>query len=293
MADGQTTTYSFVKPEVSASDSTWGGKLNGNWDGVDDLLDGTTPVTGIDINSGSIDGTPIGAASASTGAFTTISASGTFTGAAGTFTTIGASGAVTFDTTLTVGGELTATGGVKFASGTYIDNAGFDLELHAGAGGDVKMDAPDTGAYIVLANGGLITTYRPTSTAAASLVNFRSDVGGVSTQVAIIDADGDINNATGVYGTISDGRVKEGIEDATSQWDDVKKIKFRKYTLKNDKDKKPLLGVVAQELQAAQMGGLVGEGEDGTLNVKTSVLLLKCAVALQEAMARIEALEKA
>lgn len=36
-------------------------------------FDGTTPVTGIDINSGSIDGTPIGASSASSGAFTTIS----------------------------------------------------------------------------------------------------------------------------------------------------------------------------------------------------------------------------
>lgn len=36
-------------------------------------FDGTTPVTGIDINGGSIDGTPIGASSPSSGAFTTIS----------------------------------------------------------------------------------------------------------------------------------------------------------------------------------------------------------------------------
>jgi hypothetical protein len=40
---------------------------------VSQQFDGTTPVTGIDINSGSIDGTPIGASSASSGAFTTIS----------------------------------------------------------------------------------------------------------------------------------------------------------------------------------------------------------------------------
>lgn len=74
-----TTTYSFQKPTVGGDEDAWGGYLNGNWDSIDDLLDGTTPVTGIDINSGSIDGTAIGANSASTGAFTTMSVSSTFT----------------------------------------------------------------------------------------------------------------------------------------------------------------------------------------------------------------------
>jgi hypothetical protein len=67
-----TTTYSFKKPTVSGDADAWGGYLNENWDKTDDLFDGTTPVTGIDINSGAIDGTPIGANSASTGAFTTV-----------------------------------------------------------------------------------------------------------------------------------------------------------------------------------------------------------------------------
>ena len=72
-----TTTYSFNKPTVGGDEDAWGGYLNGNWDSIDDLLDGTTPVTGIDINSGAIDGTTIGATSASTGNFTTLSINGT------------------------------------------------------------------------------------------------------------------------------------------------------------------------------------------------------------------------
>jgi hypothetical protein len=128
-------------------------------------------------------------------------------------------------------------------------------------------------------------------------------------------SDGDLANHDGVYGTISDERLKQDIVDAGSQWDDLKAIRFRKYRMKTDVAANPdapaMLGVVAQELEQVSPG-LVDEhpdfeerevtDEDGnvttervqvgtTKTVKSSILLMKAAVALQEAMARIESLE--
>lgn len=76
----QTTNYNFDLPTVGADNDNWGQKLNDNWTATDALLGGSTPVSGIDINGGAIDNTPIGAVIAAAGSFTTIAASGDITG---------------------------------------------------------------------------------------------------------------------------------------------------------------------------------------------------------------------
>jgi len=45
MADATTTILALTKPEVTASDNTWGGKLNTNWDNADLLIAGITTIS--------------------------------------------------------------------------------------------------------------------------------------------------------------------------------------------------------------------------------------------------------
>ena len=89
---------------------------------------------------------------------------------------------------------------------------------------------------------------------------------------------------------ISDQSLKENIVDASPQWDDVKNIKLRNYTWIDAPEMGQMLGVIAQELEKVSPG-LISEDEKGVKGFKLNPLVMKMLGALQEAQARIEALE--
>jgi len=108
-------------------------------------------------------------------------------------------------------------------------------------------------------------------------------------------------NTTGTFTSISsDGRLKENIVDANSQWDDIKNIRFVNYNLINNPELKQL-GIITQELEQVCPELIINtqrsEEVNGELieNIKTfkqSIMYMKGMVALQEAMKRIEILEQ-
>jgi hypothetical protein len=215
--------------------------------------------------------------------------------------------------------RITAGGYFKASNaGTYENAAGTYHELRSSTSGSasVRISHSDTGA------GAYGAYIRFTGSSPDNNTNWFLACDDTTAVRLYVYSDGDLANHDGVYGTISDERLKQDIVDAGSAWDDLKAVRFRKYRMKTDVEANPdahaMLGVVAQELEQV-MPGLVDEhpdmaqvqvpvlDEDGnetgeftteqrptgtsTKTVKSSILLMKAAVALQEAMARIESLE--
>jgi len=147
--------------------------------------------------------------------------------------------------------------------------------------------------------------------------------------------DGVISALNTTVQSISDIRIKQDITEANSQWDDIKALKFKNFRKKTavrneGDDALKELGVIAQDVEAAGMTGLIDYADPDTGNVlddatfgtlytqadedagnipsghfvhevkevkeqvktvKYSIIWMKAVKALQEAQTRIETLE--
>lgn len=198
------------------------------------------------------------------------------------------------------GGRLTATRFAKFSNnGTYGSAAGVgDLtanDLHS-----VQSDQNNTTFAVINGNtGGTVTNVDSLLATGAAGLHF---AGRVNTGIVFsVAANGNVTNTNNSYGSISDERFKNLIEQILSAryYDRFQQIKFWAYTLKSDPDAKKLLGVVAQEIEEI-FPGLVNRtpdlDKDGketgefTLSVNYSILYLIDCLVTQELQKRLASL---
>jgi len=117
------------------------------------------------------------------------------------------------------------------------------------------------------------------------------DGSSITTNNIFIRGNGDIVNANGVYGTISDLRLKENISDARNYLADLLKLRVVKYSLKSEEsDVATKIGFIAQEVEQV-FPSLITTDTDDNKSIKTSVLIPMLLKAIQELTARVQTLE--
>ena len=125
----------------------------------------------------------------------------------------------------TISGDLGVTGKTYLKSLSISDKFNFDISV-----------------------GGYSSNYLTSYDMSGSIVDYYSNVGSTYNKVFKIDACGNVTNYSGIYGRISDSRLKENIVDCSSKLEDLLKIRVVNYKLK-DSDSTKYIGVVAQELE--------------------------------------------
>jgi len=178
-------------------------------------------------------------------------------------------------------------GGLKFWNFTgNVGSESYSQKMQINASGDVSIGSTATTAkFNVATTGGSGYFHNTGSSFGAnnlqSAVNrftannsyrFFYCVNSDNVKMQVIDS-GAVQNAPNSYGGISDERTKQDITDASSQWEDIKALKVRKYKLKCDvaldgENAQSQIGVVSQELEASGMSGLVLESDSTAQDVK-------------------------
>jgi hypothetical protein len=95
---------------------------------------------------------------------------------------------------------------------------------------------------------GYSSHYLALTDVSASIVEYYSDVAYTYNRVFRIDACGNVSNYSGLYGAVSDSRLKENIVDCGPKLEKLLKVRVVNYNLKGP-DKTKYIGVLAQELE--------------------------------------------
>jgi len=234
-----TTTYSLGKPVVGADEDAWGDTLNASLDSIDDILDGTTPVTGIDINSGTLDGVTIGGTTAGAGTFTTLTANTSITGTLATAAQPNITSVGTL-TGLTVSASASLAGASTSADITFGDNdkaifgAGNDLQIyHDGttnyvyALADININA-NTGVNIQAKNGeesivaeadGAVTLYYDNASKLATTSTGVDITGTLTSDGLTVDGDTFVQSSSGATLTLKNTNTTVTSGDLLGQLD--------------------------------------------------------------------------
>jgi len=269
-------------------------------------------VTSVNVSGGSTGLSFSGGPVTTSGTITMSGTLSTSNGGTGSSSLAGA-GIITTGGGQTIGGGLTVTGTSNLtgdvnlgASTKYITLNGQLRLLTSGAGAAFGNNSPN-GSYALYAegasgwSGGLVTQTNAslghlsfTNNPSNALITLNYGTLASASLVGSITT----NGSSTTYNTSSDYRLKENVAPLANAVTRLKQIAPKNFTWKNNPSLGTVEGFIAHELQEVVPEAVFGEkdgvdqnGDPKYQGVDSSVLVPLLTAALQEALARIEALE--